>query len=139
MLQKEFEERMGHSVSDQEYLEANAMYEIADDMDKDEFCKEYKKYGKSKLMGCLADKVYRQQKALQNLEVANKELLKIKRETAEHILKVSVSEDATEPVCEELEQLAWWLVGMKEIVKMKARMLISYSKREIEYIDEHLE
>ena len=64
MLQKEFEERIGRSVTEQEYLEANAMYENAGDMDKDEFCREWLKIGSCCLVKCLAEKTYQLGKAL---------------------------------------------------------------------------
>ena len=65
MLQKEFEDRIGRSVSEQEYLDANYMYENAGDMDKDEFCREWLKIGNSRLVKCLAEKTYQQHKALE--------------------------------------------------------------------------
>ena len=49
MLQKEFEERIGRSVTEQEYVEANAMYENAGNMEKDEFCREWMKIGNTRL------------------------------------------------------------------------------------------
>lgn len=50
MLQNEFEERIGRSVTKDEYIEANAVYELAGDMDKDTFCREWKNIGKNPLL-----------------------------------------------------------------------------------------
>jgi hypothetical protein len=42
MLQNEFEDRIGRSVTFAEYETANALYMAAGNIDKDEFCAEYK-------------------------------------------------------------------------------------------------
>lgn len=36
MLQKEFEDRIGRKVTTEEYVEANAVYMMAGELDKDE-------------------------------------------------------------------------------------------------------
>ena len=56
MLQKEFEDRTGMSVSAQEFDTIHEMY-MSTQMDKDEFCKEYKKVGKSALVVSLCDRI----------------------------------------------------------------------------------
>ena len=43
MLQNEFEKLMGEVVSTEEYIQANAMYMFVDDLDKEQFVKQYKK------------------------------------------------------------------------------------------------
>ena len=88
MLQKEFEERIGRSVTEQEYLEANAMYENAGDMDKDEFCREWLKIGNSRLVKCLAEKIYQQHKALQEKERLLKESKEICSDAADAMLDI---------------------------------------------------
>lgn len=59
MTKQEFEERIGHPVTDDEYAQADAIYLAAGDMDKDTFCELYKsEEGLHKLVGILADRVY---------------------------------------------------------------------------------
>lgn len=41
MLQHEFEELIGRKVTDKDYVEANYIYGMTGDMDKQEFCKHY--------------------------------------------------------------------------------------------------
>lgn len=50
MTQKEFEERTGLQVSAEEFSKVNDIYMALGKMDKDTFCKEWKKHGKSELL-----------------------------------------------------------------------------------------
>lgn len=118
MLQKEFEERIGRSVTELEYLEANAMYENAGDMDKDEFCREWLKIGSCRLVKCLAEKTYQLGKALSEQKLLHQE--------------------ATEHITELLDRKAWWLVGAKEVVLRKIKMGMDLSENDKNYINEHL-
>ena len=141
MLQKEFEERIGRSVTEQEYLEANAMYENAGDMDKDEFCREWLKIGNSRLVKCLAEKTYQQHKALQEKELLLKESKGIWSDAADAMLEIEqdiLNGETTEHITELLDLKAWWLVGAKELVLRKIKMGMDLSKNDKNYINEHL-
>ena len=50
MTQQEFEDRTGKTVSSGKYALIEAMYMAAGNMDKDQFCAEYKKHGASVLV-----------------------------------------------------------------------------------------
>jgi len=141
MLQKEFEERIGRSVTEQEYLEANAMYENAGDMDKDEFCREWLKIGSCRLVKCLAEKTYQQHKALQETKLLLKESREICSDAADAMLeieKVVLNGGRTEHIAELLDRKAWWLVGDKEVVLRKIKMGMDLSENDKNYINEHL-
>ena len=141
MLQKEFEERIGRSVTEQEYLEANAMYENAGDMDKDEFCREWLKIGNSRLVKCLAEKTYQQHKALQEKELLLKESKEIRSDAADAMLEIKqgiLNGETTEHITELLDLKAWWLVGAKEVVLRKIKMGMDLSENDKNYINEHL-
>lgn len=141
MLQKEFEERIGRSVTEQEYLEANAMYENAGDMDKDEFCREWLKIGNSRLVKCLAEKTYQQHHALQEKELLLKELHEICSDAADAMLEIEqgiLNGETTEHITELLDLKVWWLVGAKELVLRKIKMGMDLSKNDKNYINEHL-
>lgn len=141
MLQKEFEERIGRSVTEQEYLEANAMYENAGDMDKDEFCREWLKFGNSRLVKCLAEKTYQQHKALQEKELLLKESKGIWSDAADAMLEIEqdiLNGETTEHITELLDLKVWWLVGAKELVLRKIKMGMDLSKNDKNYINEHL-
>ena len=141
MLQKEFEERIGRSVTEQEYLEANAMYENAGDMDKDEFCREWLKIGNSRLVKCLAEKTYQQHKALLEKEMLLKESKEIRSDAADAMLEIEqciLNGETTEHITELLDLKVWWLVGAKELVLRKIKMGMDLSKNDKNYINEHL-
>lgn len=145
MLQKEFEERIGRSVTEQEYLEANAMYENAGDMDKDEFCREWLKIGNSRLVKCLAEKTYQQHKALQEKELLLKELHEICSDAADAMLEIEQGLlDGEEHTTREtfaaglLDRKALLLVGAKELVLRKIKMGMDLSENDKNYINEHL-
>lgn len=141
MLQKEFEERIGRSVTEQEYLEANAMYENAGDMDKDEFCREWLKIGSCRLVKCLAEKTNQLNKALNEKELLHKEAVEIISDAADAILeieKVVLNGGRTEHIAELLDRKAWWLVGAKEVVLRKIKKGIELSEDDKNYINEHL-
>ena len=141
MLQKEFEERIGRSVTEQEYLEANAMYENAGDMDKDEFCREWLKIGNARLVKCLAEKTYQLNKALNEKELLHKEAVEIISDAADAILeieKVVLNGGRTEYIAELLDRKTWWLVGAKEVVLRKIKKGIELSEDDKDYIAEHL-
>ena len=132
MLQKEFENRIGRKVSESEYVEANAMYMLAgDDMDKDTFCREWKKIGNSALVKGLYETAYR-------LDKVHKDCMSIISETADALLSISDMEGTTCPIREELEHKAHYLVGIREVIKRKSRMLITLSAEEIEYVNNNL-
>lgn len=141
MLQKEFEERIGRSVTEQEYLEANAIYENAGDMDKDEFCREWLKIGSCRLVKCLAEKTYQLGKALSEQKLLHQEATEVISDAADAILeieKVVLNGGTTEHITELLDRKAWWLVGAKEVVLRKIRMGIDLSEKDKNYINEHL-
>ena len=141
MLQKEFEDRIGRSVSEQEYLDANYMYENAGDMDKDEFCREWLKIGNSSLVKCLAEKIYQQHKALQEKERLLKESKEICSDAADAMLeieKVVLNGRTTEKITELIDRQALWLIGAKEVVLRKIKMDMDLSEMDKNYINRHL-
>ena len=141
MLQKEFEERIGRSVTEQEYLEANAMYENAGDMDKDEFCREWLKIGSCRLVKCLAEKTYQLGKALSEQKLLHQEATEIISDAADAMLeieKVVLNGRTTEKITELIDRNALWLIGAKEVVLRKIKMDMDLSEMDKNYINRHL-
>lgn len=146
MLQKEFEDCIGRQVSEQEYLEANAMYENAGDMDKDEFCREWLKIGSFRLVKCLAEKTYQLGKELREQELLHQEATEIISDAADAMLEIEKGlldfEEESPYRCanaaELLDRKAWWLVGAKEVVLRKIKMGMDLSESDKNYINEHL-
>ena len=145
MLQKEFEARIGREVSEQEFIDANAMYMAAGELDKDVFCREWLKIGSSRLVKCLFDAAYQSQKKVQELELLHKEAVEICSDAADAMLEIEQGLlDGEEHTAREvfaaelLDRKAWWLVGTKEVVLRKIRMGMELSEDEKIYIKEHL-
>ena len=141
MLQKEFEERIGRSVTEQEYLDANAMYENAGDMDKDEFCREWLKIGSCRIVKCLAEKTYQLGKALSEQKLLHQEATEIISDAADAMLeieKVVLNGRTTEKITELIDRQALWLIGAKEVVLRKIKMDMDLSEMDKNYINRHL-
>lgn len=130
MLQKEFEERIGRKVTESEYVEANAVYMTAGDIDKDEFCKEWMQFGQSKLVQGLFETAYRMNQAHQEDTLIINETREMLSDAADAMLEIAdgllggkTAEHET-PVgyaVEELTRRAWWLVGQKEVTKRRVK------------------
>ena len=147
MLQKEFEERIGRSVTEQEYLEANAMYENAGDMDKDEFCREWLKIGSCRLVKCLAEKTYQLNQALNEQKLLHKEAMEIVSDAADAMLEIerglldgeNVEHTSRDVFAAELLALEYkLLLAAKEVVLRKIRMGMALTEKDKNYINEHL-
>lgn len=146
MLQKEFEERIGRTVTEQEYVEANAMYMAAGDIDKDVFCREWKKICMSPLVQGLYDTAYQKSKKVDELELLHKEAQEIVSDAADAMLEIEQGlldfEEESPCRCanaaELLDRKAWWLVGAKEVVLRKINMGMPLSEKDMNYITEHL-
>ena len=83
MLQKEFEERINRSVKHEEFIEANAMYMAAGDIDKDTFCREWKQIGDSPLVKGLFETAYNLNQALQEHKLLLQEADEIRSDVAD--------------------------------------------------------
>lgn len=137
MLQKEFEDRIGRKVTTEEYVEANAVYMMAGELDKDEFCREWLKIGSSKLVQCLFEKAHALDQDLQEQKLMLKECQEMISDAADAMLEIG------DTICphsarEALEKKAVWLVGCKEVVQRKAKNEYAFSKDDLEYIKNNL-
>lgn len=137
MLQKEFEDRIGRKVTTEEYVEANAMYMMAGELDKDEFCREWLKIGSSKLVQCLFEKAHSLDQDLQEQKLMVNECQEMISDAADAMLEIGDTISPTK-VREELEKKAVWLVGRKEVVMRKAAHEYIFSKEDLEYITNNL-
>lgn len=142
MLQKEFEERIGRSVSEEEFVEANAMYMAAGDIDKDVFCREWKAIGERPLVKGLFESAYGLNKALQEHKLMLNECREMLSDAADAMLDIEAMLPAGETagtVAAELEKKALWLLGSKkQLVLRKLAKGIALSEEDVEYINNHL-
>lgn len=149
MLQKEFEERIGRSVTEQEYVEANAMYMAAGDIDKDTFCREWLKIGSSALVKGLFETAYQKGKKVQELELLHKEAVEICSDAADAMLEIldlviEVRDKSEGEYCAmdaigvKLDKKIAWLIGRGETIKRKVRKGIAMSPEDADYIINNL-
>lgn len=125
MTQKEFEERTGIKLTEEEFKFINNLY-INCSMEKDEFCNEYKKVAGSKLL-------YEIQT---NLE-ASQEAIRITTEKEKHIADFLISKSRVYSDTD-FRKMAERLVGEKEVVTRTLEMGIQLWEEDIEYIKSKL-
>ena len=140
MLQKEFEERIGRKVTESEYVEANAVYMTAGDIDKDEFCREWMQFGQSKLVQGLFETAYRMNQAHQEDTLIINETREMLSDAADAMLEIAdgllgggtaehTDSEAAAVVrgaemlsaARELTRKAWWLIGQKEVTRRRVK------------------
>lgn len=135
MLKKEFEERIGRSASLDEFTEANGMYMAAGEMDKDEFCREWKQVGQSRLVQCLYNTAYNLNEVLQEKNLLLSEAHELRSEIGDRLLLITddaLSGAPQKSLTHELESLTYWILGQKEVVcrKVKKDYLLNDNDRE---------
>lgn len=142
MLQNEFEERIGRSVSEEEFTDANAMYLAAGDaMDKDVFCREWMTIGESPLVRGLFDTAYNLNQALQEHKLMHKECQEIISDAADAMLDIEkeiLDGETVEHTIWDLDKKVWWLVGQKQAVLRKLKKGISLSEEDVKFISNNL-
>lgn len=141
MFQKEFEERIGRSVTQEEYVEANAMYMAAGEMDKDEFCREWVEIGGKKLVQCLFNAAYNLGQALQEQKLMVNECQEMISDAADAMLEIADANlgcTTEEITAQELTEKACWLVGQKEVTRRKVQNGYRLNAKERETIINNL-
>lgn len=133
MTQQEFEARTGKTVTSEEYARIEAMYMAAGNMDKDQFCAEYKKHGASVLVA----EYYRRITVLNGvLEERNNELddARQKRTSlAEFLLGKAAACDDTDCYREAVR-----LIGRKAAVLYKVKSGLPLWEEDIKCLEEVL-
>lgn len=140
MLKNEFEELTDLSMTEEEFNGVNALYmACGDDTDKGEFCKLYMDFeGRLELMHRIEREHQRMKDELEEHKLLLKEADEIRGEVATSVLEISSMSDCDASIRKELERIAFWLVGTKEVIKRKVKRSILLSPTEIEYVIENL-
>ena len=133
MTRKEFEERTGLSVSAVEFCTVNDIYMAAGEMDKDTFCKEWKKHSESKLLAELWKRVkHEHDLGMQKKEECDK-LYGERWELVDFLL-----ERAQKFGDEELLLKAIDMVGHAGVIRRKLTLEMPLWERDRAYIKENL-
>lgn len=131
MLQNEFEKLTGLKVDQMEYLYAESIYNDLNEMDKFQFCADWKKHKDSKIIEALAKenslvKISLGQ-AEEKVEMLTKERDEAREEAEEtkrsmnHYIAEYLAEMADKTCNAEFARAAIALVGMAEFVDIKVR------------------
>lgn len=122
MILQEFTERTGLTVSTEEYELIDAMYLAAGNMDKDEFCIDYKKHNRSTILSTM----YRE---VELLKEKCKNFRNQQNETAELLIgKAHVYNDS------DFRKHAVRLIGEKRVVLMTLALDLPLWSEDKEYI-----
>lgn len=135
MTIKEYSELMGYNEECpmEEYETANFVYMMAGDMDKRDFCNEYKEVGCSPLILELAESANRFEKAYREKQEQEKK-------TAYAILRASddMRDAKQNELADRMDRIADNIIGRKDIIKWKLEHFSTLSDADKEYIKTNL-
>lgn len=126
MTRQEFNERTGFTLNEEQYRGIEAMYLAAGNMDKDVFCKDYKKHNDSALVA----EFYNQAVALTE---KHQSCRKVERDTAELLIGKAHAYDDTD-----FRKAAIRLIGEKEVVLITVSMGLPLFDEDAEYIKNNI-
>ena len=127
MTRQEFNDRTGYTLDEEQYREVEAMYIAAGNMDKDVFCKDYKKHNDSALVA----EFYNQSIALME---KYQRCRKIERETAEFLIGKAHAYNDTD-----LRKAAIRLIGEQGVVLITIAMGLPLFEEDAEYLQNNIQ
>lgn len=125
MTQKEFMERTGIVPTSEEFYYIHAVY-LNTSMDKDEFCKDFKKHGDSNVLRDVHARAV-------NFELQDKQKQKLIKEMAEFLIGKACAYEDTD-----FYKQAVRLIGQREVTMMKLKMDLPLWDEDKEYIKDNL-
>lgn len=126
MTRQEFNERTGYTLNEEQYREVEAMYMAAGNMNKDVFCKDYKKHNDSALVA----EFYNRSVVLME---KHQSCRKVERETAEFLIGKAHTYNDTD-----FRRAAIRLVGEREVVLITITMGLPLFEEDAEYIKNNI-
>lgn len=127
MTKQEFEDRTGLHVSEKLFNCIHSIYMNAgENMDKDIFCKDYKKHGDSKILNALHDRVVA-------LEKERNRLSNDKRITAISLIRETAANKSMT-----LRNLAIVMLGPNTYLREKIKLGIAFDSDDYELVTEFL-
>ena len=127
MQKQEFTQRTDIQVSDVEYKEIELMYLEAGNMDKDEFCKDYKKHHESTLLATYFRQAENLKNKLDDMRDERSKLVDFLLNISERYPDKSIHEWTVK------------LVGHKEVIRRKLNGGLTLWDVDREYIKENLQ
>ena len=114
MTQNEFEQRTNMTVTAEEYQKIEKLYMSAGNIDKDTFCKEYKKVASSRIVTELYLQVRMLENQVESLKSDKKQMASDKDELIDFMIEQSEKYSSSE-----LRQRAIELLGAKEYLRLR--------------------
>lgn len=135
MTIEEYSTLMGYeeTCSAEEYVKADLAYMMAVDMDKHEFCKDYRKHKGSVIIANLADVANSRDIAYRGKETKE-------RQTAHALLREAdeIRQGGMEASADAIDKIAATLIGRKDCIKWKLHKGFALSETDNEYITANL-
>lgn len=132
---QEYSQLMGYNSTPdtEEFNRASEVYMAAIDMDKDEFCADYRKHKDSVIIAELADRV-------QDLDTTRGIHLAKLRQTAVALMKKanSLRTLKLDDIADSLEDIAIDFVGRRACIKTKLNERYALSESDLEYLAENI-
>lgn len=127
MTKKEFEDRTGVQISDELFESINIIYMNAgDNIDKDTFCKDYKKHADSKILHALHDRVVMLQKECKRLS------------NDKWTIAITLIREAAASKSGVLREHAIVMLGPEKYLREKIRLGIPFDSADYELVTEFL-
>lgn len=135
MTIEEYSTRMGYkeTCDQQEYATADAIYLNAGNLDKDEFCADYRKHKGSIIIETLGDVVNSQAITIRDMETKERQIAHAILRQANGIRIGGMDETA-----DQLDGIAAKLIGRKDCIKWKIQKNFEFSENDKEYIKDNL-
>ncbi len=132
MLQQEFQALTGLKVSDSAYKQIEEMY-MNVGMEKQDFCKDFKKHGESTIMVELFDKVQKLNRVVEGMEKTFAIKAKMEHDMADYLIEQSSKWSVSD-----LREKAIEMLGAKEYLRRKLEMGLSFWEADKELLKEIL-
>lgn len=133
MTHEEFNKLMGVKQTQEQYVKACAVYEKLEELDKKQFCDEWKYISDSLIVKYQSEQIALQGRKLEEKDVKINGLMSLARELAKIVLAFATKNDD-----EELIKSCVEILGLDECIMAKIEMGIALSEDDKTYIREVL-
>lgn len=133
MTIEEYSERMGYQATMEEYTKADPIYLNAGNLDKDTFCKDYKKHKGSVIIETLAERCNAQEIGLRDAMQKERNAAHVMLREADEIRKGGMDASA-----DAIDHIAYLLLGKRDGIKWKLNKCFTLSETDKEFIINNL-
>ncbi len=126
MTLQEFTERTGLAPTAEEYKQIEMVYLEADNMDKDEFCKDFKKHGQSTILATFYRQAERLKEKCNSFKEENNKMVDFLLERAQAFSDMQLLEKAIQ------------MIGHAEVIKRKIALEHPLWNIDKEYIKDNI-